>query len=146
MRLVAVLLFALPLCGCELIFKLPTRQGNVIEQKELDKLEVGMTREQVKFILGTPIAASAFREDRWDYVGYYKNPRGKVFSRTVTLWFDGESKLARMDGAHPDAGKETQADMDALTKEEKNAATEEERDTTGEDKKSGVVIKQKPKQ
>ena len=145
MRFAACLLLLLPLCGCEMVFKLPTRQGNVLEQKELDQLQVGMSRDQVKFILGTPIAASAFRDDRWDYVGYYKNPRGKVYSRTVTLWFDGDNKLARVDGQKPEAAKDAQTDMEALTKEEKKAATEEERDTTTDDKKSGVVIKQKPK-
>lgn len=145
MRLAALLLLALPLCGCELIFKLPTRQGNVIEQKELDTVQLGMTRDQVRFILGTPIAASAFRGDRWDYVGYYKNPRGKVYSRTVTLYFDGDNKLARMEGEKPAAAAANNGkpDMDAIEKEEKKAATEEERASEKTD--SGITLKPKPK-
>src|SRR5262245_1334420 len=72
----AVLAFlALSLCACGIIFKLPTRQGNVIEQKDLDKLQIGMSHQQVQFLLGTPIAASSLRPDRWDYLAYYKNPR-----------------------------------------------------------------------
>jgi outer membrane protein assembly factor BamE len=142
MRLAALLLLALPLCGCELIFKLPTRQGNVIEQKEIDKVQVGMTREQVRFILGTPIAASAFRDDRWDYVGYYKNPRGKVYSRTVTLYFDGENKLARMEGEKaPAAANDGKPDMEAIEKEEKKAATEKER--ADEKTDTGIILKPK---
>ncbi|MEC9363711.1 MAG: outer membrane protein assembly factor BamE, partial [Pseudomonadota bacterium] len=67
MRLVFLLVCACALAGCQIIYKLPTRQGNVIEQKQLDQLQTGMTREQVLFLMGTPLAASPFREDRWDY-------------------------------------------------------------------------------
>ncbi|MDB5988227.1 MAG: outer membrane protein assembly factor BamE [Nevskia sp.] len=81
----------------EIVYKLPTRQGNVIEQKQLDQLHVGMTRDQVKFLMGTPIAANPFREDRWDYFGYYKSPRGEVSRRNVTLYFDN-AKLTHMEG------------------------------------------------
>lgn len=81
----------------EIVYKLPTRQGNVIEQKSVDQLQIGMTRDQVKYLMGTPIAANPFREDRWDYFGYYKSPRGEISHRNVTLFFDG-SKLARMEG------------------------------------------------
>jgi outer membrane protein assembly factor BamE len=138
MRFVLSMALALLLGGCELVFKLPTRQGNVIEQKELDKLQTGMTREQVKFLLGTPIAASPFREDRWDYTGYYKNPRGKVFSRTVSLYFEGDV-LARMDGLQPPSGEGTQTpDLKAIEEQEKKAQTEAERAEEKTD--SGIVI------
>ncbi len=81
----------------QIVYKLPTRQGNVVEQKQLDQLHVGMTRDQVKFLMGTPIATNPFREDRWDYFGYYKSPRGEVSTRNVTLYFDN-SKLTHMEG------------------------------------------------
>ena len=76
---------------------LPTRQGNVIDQKQLDQLQVGMTRDQVKFLMGTAVATGPFAEDRWDYIGYYKSPHGEVSERTVTLYFAGD-KLSKMDG------------------------------------------------
>jgi len=97
MRLILMSLLVLGLSGCSIVYKLPTRQGNVIDQKQFDLLKVGQTREQVKFLLGTPIATSPFRTDRWDYFGYYKDPRGKVSSRTISLYFDAD-KLARMEG------------------------------------------------
>lgn len=138
MRFALSVTLALLLSGCELVFKLPTRQGNVIEQKELDKLQTGMTREQVKFLLGTPIAASPFREDRWDYTGYYKNPRGKVFSRTVTLYFEGDT-LARMEGLQPPAGDGMQTpDAQAIVEQEKKDQTETERAEEKTD--TGIVI------
>ena len=127
------LLLLLSVAGCELVYKLPTRQGNVIEQKEIDKVEVGMTREQVRFLLGTPIAASSFRDDRWDYYGYYKPPRGKPFSRTVSLWFDGD-KLARMEG-EKDQGAGDTPDIEAM-KAEKKAADDERREP---EQKDGII-------
>jgi outer membrane protein assembly factor BamE len=136
MRSVVALLLLLPLAGCELVYKLPTRQGNVIEQKELDTLKVGMTREQVKFVLGTPIATSTLRDDRWDYFGYYKPPRGKPFSRTVSLYFEGEI-LARMEGVEPVANGSTEPDVKTLEKEQKKAATEAER--AKDEKDTGIL-------
>ncbi len=138
MRILLLAVLALALGGCEIVYKLPTRQGNVIEQKQLDKLELGMTREQVKFLLGTPIAASPFREDRWDYTGYYKPPRGKEFSRTVTLHFEGE-KLARMEGQQATAADvPATPDIKALEEQEKKDKTEAER--AAEETDSGITI------
>lgn len=136
MRSVVALLLLLPLAGCELVYKLPTRQGNVIEQKELDSLKLGMTREQVKFVLGTPIATSTLRNDRWDYFGYYKPPRGKPYSRTVSLYFEGDI-LARMEGAEPVRNGDVEPDVKTLEKEQKKAANEAER--AKDDKDTGII-------
>jgi outer membrane protein assembly factor BamE (lipoprotein component of BamABCDE complex) len=134
MRAVLAVLLLCSLAGCELVYKLPTRQGNVIEQKELDKLTLGMTRDQVRFILGSPIASSGFRADRWDYYGYYKPPRGKPFSRTVSLYFEGD-KLVRMEGEEPQNGGDT-PDVEAMKTEKKQAAAEEQR---APEKKDGII-------
>lgn len=98
MRFLLLAVMALSLSACQLIYRLPTRQGNVIDQRDLGKLQVGMTEDQVKFALGTPLARGPFRDDRWDYFGYYKSPRGEVSTRLVTLFFD-DGKLSRMEGA-----------------------------------------------
>lgn len=137
MRAVLALLLLLPLAGCELVYKLPTRQGNVIEQKELDKLTVGMTRDQVRFVLGTPIATSGLRQDRWDYFGYYKPPRGKPLSRTVSLYFEGDT-LARMEGEKPVKNGSDKPDIETIEKEQQKAATEEER--AKEEKKDAIIV------
>lgn len=133
MRAVFAVLLLLPLAGCELVYKLPTRQGNVIEQRDLDKLAIGMTREQVRFLLGTPIASSGLREDRWDYYGYYKPPRGEPFSRTVSLYFAGD-RLVRMEGEKARNGGDT-PDVEAM-KAEKKAAAEEQREPA---RKDGII-------
>ena len=125
MRLFAALCVVVALPACGLVYKLPTRQGNVIEQKQLDQLKTGQTRDQVRFLLGTPLAASPFNDDRWDYVGYYRTPRGQVFTRTVTLHFEGD-RLARMEGTEPPGTVDrTLPDTGSAIKEEKKL--EEER-------------------
>jgi outer membrane protein assembly factor BamE len=69
-------------------------QGNVITQEMVDQLRQGMTREQVRFMLGTPLLVDEFHKDRWDYP-YYLNPRtGPVQSRHLTLYFE-DNKLVR---------------------------------------------------
>jgi outer membrane protein assembly factor BamE len=127
MRLIVALCVALALPACGIVYKLPTRQGNVIEQKQLEQLKIGQTREQVRFLMGTPLAASPFRSDRWDYAAYYKTPRGQLFTRTVSLWFEGD-KLARLEGIEPPAmGDKTSPDVGSAIKEEKKLNEEKAR-------------------
>jgi outer membrane protein assembly factor BamE len=146
MRLVSALACTLAaaalLAGCQIIYKLPTRQGNVIEQKQLDQLTPGLTREQVLYLMGTPLAASPFRDDRWDYVGYYKSPRGRESKRVVTLWFDEDGTVARMQGVENPGGTAALEDPDLKTvlREEKRAAAEDEREASGDDRETGVVL------
>ena len=136
-RLLVSVVVLIPLTACEIVYKLPTRQGNVIEQKELDKVKLGMTRDQVRFILGTPIAASPLRDDRWDYFGYYRPPRGEAKSRTVSLFFNGD-QLVRMEGEKAEADGSTAPDAKALAAEQKKAKAEDER---AKEVKEGGIIK-----
>lgn len=139
MRVLLIAVLGLALSACNLIYKLPTRQGNVIEQKQLDQLKVGMSKQQALFLLGTPIAASPFRADRWDYVGYYKSPRGQVVSRTVTLHFQGDN-LARLEGAAAPAGSSALDTPDAksvIDQQKKDEVDAERALGPGE---SGVVL------
>lgn len=141
MRFPFLLVVALLTASCQLVYKLPTRQGNVIEQKQLDQLAVGMTKEQVKFLLGTPLAASPYRDDRWDYLGYYKSPRGQVLSRTVTLHFGPDQTLARMEGIQvANAANLDTPDVRTVIEQEKKDATERTREESEQGKDSGVVI------
>lgn len=142
MRYVLLSFLVLGLSGCSIVYKLPTRQGNVIQQDQLDKVQLGMTRDQVKFLLGTPIATSPFRTERWDYFGYYKSPHGDVSTRTVSFYFD-DNKLARMDGAQlpgATAAKDVGTpDVDTLAKEVQKDENEKSRNK-GKDKDTGVAI------
>ncbi len=138
LRKIFLVITALSLAGCAIVYKLPTRQGNIIDQKDLDQVKVGMTKDQVRFLLGTPVATSPFDTQRWDYFGYYKPPRGGSTSRTVTLYFDGE-KLARLDG---DLAKNDPIlgtpDFDTVQKQAKKDKTDKSRDENQQP--SGVNI------
>jgi len=69
-------------------------QGNIITQEMVDQLRQGMSREQVRFMLGTPLLTSEFHKDRWDYP-YYLNPlKGPVQSRRLTIFFK-DNKIER---------------------------------------------------
>ena len=65
------------------------QQGNLLDAEQVDQLEVGMTRSQVRFLLGTPMVVDSFDPDRWDYVyslrrGHSRNvksPSGRVVRR-----------------------------------------------------------------
>jgi outer membrane protein assembly factor BamE len=143
MRSILFLFAVLALSACQLVYKLPTRQGNVIDQKQLDQLQLGMTRDQVKFLMGTAVAASPFTDDRWDYIGYYKSPRGEVSTRSVTLYF-AANKLNRMDGiqvASASTDKGMQApDAKTVIQQQKKEKTEDSRAESEKGKDSGVVL------
>ncbi|PKI18090.1 outer membrane protein assembly factor BamE [Colwellia sp. 12G3] len=77
---VAIIITALTLSACSSwVFRYDVPQGNYLEQKSIDKLQVGMTKEQVKFILGSPVVVDAFNDDTWSYVYKLKSGRSKDF-------------------------------------------------------------------
>ncbi len=78
-------------------YRMDVQQGNVVTQEMVSRLKPGMTREQVRFILGTPLVADPFHAQRWDYV-YRLEKRGElVEERKLTVVFDGE-RLKRVEG------------------------------------------------
>jgi outer membrane protein assembly factor BamE len=85
------LLLLLPLGGgC--VYQPSLSQGNLLKQEDIDRLEIGMTRRQVRFLLGTPMIDDPFHEERWDYVYYLRIGRDEPrFTRWVTIIFDGDT-------------------------------------------------------
>jgi len=75
------------------------QQGNFVSQEMLNQLKTGQTRDQVKFILGTPLLTDAFHADRWDYPFYLARGNGELTSSRVSVYFK-EDKLARIDGGN----------------------------------------------
>ena len=103
MRLAVTLV--LLLAGCKQVPVLPTltpykidvQQGNYVTQDMVEKLRPGMTRSQVKFLLGTPLVVDPFRNDRWDYVYLYYKAGELAEQRRISVIFD-KDKLKRVDG------------------------------------------------
>jgi len=78
-------------------YRVDVRQGNFVSQEMVGQLRPGMTREQVRFILGTPLVADLFHADRWDYVYRFQPGRGELQQRRLAVFFE-QGKLARVAG------------------------------------------------
>lgn len=77
--------------------KIDIQQGNYVTQDMVDKLKPGMTRAQVRFVLGTPLIVDPFRTDRWDYVYLYKKGGEITEQRRLAAIFK-DDKLVRLEG------------------------------------------------
>ncbi|MDP2823040.1 MAG: outer membrane protein assembly factor BamE [Sulfuritalea sp.] len=78
-------------------YRIDVRQGNFVTQEMVAQLKPGLTRDQVRFILGSPLVADMFHVDRWDYVYRFQPGRGEVQQRTLTVFFQ-DNKLTRVAG------------------------------------------------
>jgi outer membrane protein assembly factor BamE len=79
------------------VYRINIQQGNYLDQAAVDQVKEGMTRSQVRYLLGTPLATDSFDKARWDYIYYLKKGRTRhIDSRRVTVYFDGE-KVAKLD-------------------------------------------------
>jgi len=91
-------------------------QGNFISSEQYSKLEVGMSREQVRQILGTPLLASYFHANRWDYIFEFKRQNQVVGKeRRVTVFFDGD-KVVKFEGDALPTDIELVAEIDNYAK------------------------------
>lgn len=113
-RLIQIVLLAVivMLAGCSssrgfslLPYRMNIQQGNYLEAKDVDQIEVGMTQSQVRFLIGTPMVTDPFNQARWDYVFFFKVGRTRQeISNRLTIWFE-DDRVARID--RPDSLDET---------------------------------------
>ena len=78
-------------------YKIDIQQGNYISQDMVSQLKPGMSKDQVRNILGTPLLTDIFHAERWDYVYWRVEPNGRHDSRKLVVFFD-DGKLARVSG------------------------------------------------
>jgi len=84
-----LLLLVLGTSGCTLLYVPDVQQGNVISDDMLAKLKPGMTTNQVRFVLGSPLILDPFHKERWDYFYSYRDYDKDTFEKnTVTVLFD----------------------------------------------------------
>lgn len=90
------------LSGCLTVYKAEIQQGNVVTQEMIDKLKPGMTRSQVRFILGTPLVTDPFHQDRWDYYYYLQRANETagetqrltvIFKKDVLVAVQGDTRI-----------------------------------------------------
>jgi outer membrane protein assembly factor BamE len=89
------------LAGCSSIpslpYKIEIQQGNVITHEMLEKIKPGMTRAQVRFVLGSPVISDAFHGNRWDYV-YRLEQEGRLIEQhRITVFFE-DDRLTHTEG------------------------------------------------
>ncbi len=78
-------------------YKIDVRQGNYVSQDMVSQLKPGMSKDQVRYALGSPLITDMFHADRWDYVYRLQSGNGKVEERKLTIYFD-QGKLIRLAG------------------------------------------------
>ena len=98
--------------GCNIIYKQNIQQGNALEQEDLDQLELGMSKNQVSFLLGTPAINDPFHQDRWDYISSFARRGGDPVRRLVTLEFENDT-LTSMTGVRQGEGERVLTDRGA---------------------------------
>jgi len=86
---------ALATSGC--IYKLDVQQGNVVTQESASKLKKGMTKSEVRQLLGTPLLMDPFHGNRWDYF-FSTEVRGKLVERNKLSLFFENDKLVSLTG------------------------------------------------
>jgi outer membrane protein assembly factor BamE len=72
------------------VYRIDVEQGNIVTQEMVDQLAPGMTRRQVRYILGTPLLEDSFNRDRWDYVYSVRNGNTLKQEDRLSIFFDGE--------------------------------------------------------
>jgi len=94
------LLGLLSLAGCTVpgVYKIDIQQGNVVTQDMIDQLRPGMTRRQVRYVMGSPLLTDTFHANRWDYLYSIKPGGGQRLQERVSLVFDGNDMLVGLAG------------------------------------------------
>jgi outer membrane protein assembly factor BamE len=108
--------------GC--VYKMNIQQGNYLVPNSVSQLKEGMTRSQVRFLLGTPMVPDAFDENRWDYYYFFSSQKIKEpLKRRLTVYF-ADDKVAR----YENQGVPTQADLDELERDLRRAIATTKKD------------------
>ncbi|HWR78277.1 MAG TPA: outer membrane protein assembly factor BamE [Thiobacillus sp.] len=94
--------------------RIDVQQGNALDQENVARLKTGLSRSQVRFLLGTPLVVDPFRTNRWDYVYVYYKAGKLAEKKRITLFFEGDT-LARIEGDLPAVEPAVQAEPKAET-------------------------------
>jgi len=132
MRILFLSLTLALLAGCSNwgfpgVYRINVEQGNIVTQEMVDQLKPGMTRRQVRYILGTPLLEHTFDRDRWDYVYMVRNGTRTVDENRLSVFFEGDELVSYRGSLVPD-GEVTQASFAAAEAERQEASDVEERE------------------
>lgn len=106
---ISTLTFVLTGCsGFPGVFKIDIPQGNVITQDMVNKLRPGMTRKQVRYVMGSPLVEDTFNSQRWDYIYTLKTGDGSYKKERISLIFNDDERLAGLKGDFKPGSTDTQ--------------------------------------
>ena len=96
MRILLITLAVTCLSACGFVgfpgvYKIDVEQGNIVTQEMADQLKPGMSRRQVRFIMGTPLIEDTFNQDRWDYPYVKRNGLNVLSESLLTVVFEGDT-------------------------------------------------------
>ena len=89
------------------VHKIDVQQGNAIDPKKVEQVKIGMTREQVKFLMGPPLITDVFHPERWDYIYFLIPDYGETERRHLMVLFEGDkvASLEKSDIPEPEAAE-----------------------------------------
>ncbi|MEM1143238.1 MAG: outer membrane protein assembly factor BamE [Pseudomonadota bacterium] len=98
------------------VYKINIEQGNLVTQEMIDQLQPGMSRRQVRFIMGSPLVEDTFDTSRWDYPYIIRNGNNIIRQAKVSVHFDGDN-LERIGGDYIPEWSADPSDAAATTTE-----------------------------
>ena len=91
MTIFLVILTSITLAGCVRSYRVEIQQGNVISAEQIEKLTPGTSRNEVRFILGTPLIVDPFHAERWDYFYSLDPAKGEQVTKyRLSIWFEND--------------------------------------------------------
>ena len=139
MRILLIALAITCLSACSFVgfpgvYKIDVEQGNIVTQEMADQLKPGMSRRQVRFIMGTPLIEDTFNQDRWDYPYVKRNGLNVLSESLLTVVFEGDALVTVRGDYLPPAWSEQSSTEDEKPAEpaaEEPEAAQDNSETAG---------------
>lgn len=101
-RWIATTLAVTLLSGCslaqKLVYRIDINQGNYIEQSDVNKLKFGMSKDQVRYVLGSPMLVENGFPNTWFYIYYYAQGHKDPIQKNLTVTFNNDNVLVDIKG------------------------------------------------
>jgi outer membrane protein assembly factor BamE len=118
----ALMVYFLSACSTDKIpgvYRIDIQQGNYVSQEMINKLEPGMSKGQVTYVMGSPLLIDTFHPNRWDYLYSFQPGNGDREQRRITLYFNDDETLDHIEGntsvlAREDRAEEVQTDNNVV--------------------------------
>jgi outer membrane protein assembly factor BamE len=103
MRIAAIALCCALASSCSLVYRIDVQQGNYVTQDLVAKLKPGMTKAEVRQLLGTPLLNDVFHADRWDYLFTNTRASRKDDGKRITIVFKDDKVVSFTGEGQPPA-------------------------------------------